>query len=179
MALITLTFGFFEGDEREPPLEEVKSLVCYTQDYFSSELQKVLGDAQVSVKAKEVGWTYDEDGTKKFKLMFASDVTDGSGALIPENDVFQALKFAENDLQSYVADFVGKVKPAEGETESVFLNVEEIDFESSQNVEIPAGELPNGISEPCSQYQDEDQGSEDQDNESPATGRGTQLGMSV
>lgn len=127
----------------------MKSLVCYTQDFFSQELKSVLNDSQVSFKAKDISWAYNEDGTNGFEITFAADVEHGSGAPVAENDVFQALKVADQDLHSYIVDFLSQVVPPDGTTESVFFSVNEVNFESFQNVPIPVGLMPDGLSEAC------------------------------
>ena len=163
MVLVTLTYSFFDGEERNPTDEEVKSLICKTQDFFSVELVKVLNDLQLSVKATDISWVYNEDGMNNFKLTFAADVTHGSGAPASENEVFQALKVADQDLHSYIVDYVSQINPPDGAGESVFFSVNEVNFESFQNVPIPMGMMPEGLSEVCG---------------APQASRGTNLGLS-
>ena len=149
MVLVTMKYGFFDGEERDPTREELKSLVCYTQAFFSDELQNVLNDPQLSVKALDIDWTYNEDGLKDFELSFAADVKHGNGTPVTENEVFQALKVADQDLHSYIVDYVSQIKPPEGRIESVFFSVNEVNFESAQNVPIPVGQIPEGLSGVC------------------------------
>lgn len=162
MVLVTLTYSFFDGEERNPTDEEVKALICQTQGYFSEELENVLNDPQLSVEATDISWVYNEDGMNNFKVTFAADVTHGSGAPASENEVFQALKVADQDLHSYIVDYVSQIDPPEGAAESVFFSVNEVNFESFQNVPIPVGMLPDGLSEVCG---------------SPQASRGTNLGL--
>jgi hypothetical protein len=156
MILFNLKFGFFGDEERDGEVavddSEVKSLVCYTQDFFASELQTSLGDPEVSFKAFNIDWSYDG---ASFILSFAADVTNGSGAPVPEDEVFQSLKVAKNDLHTLMIDFVSKVQPPADRKESIFFKVNEVNLQSLQNIPIPTGKLPNGVEEPCSLYQGE------------------------
>jgi hypothetical protein len=156
MILFNLKFGFFEEEERGGEVavdeSEVKSLVCYTQDFFASELQTTLGDPEVSFKAVNIDWRF--DGTF-FKLSFAANVTNRSATPVPEDEVFQSLKVARNDLHTLLVDFLSKVQPPLGRKESIFFKVNEVELQSLQNAPIPIGKLPNGVEETCSKYQGE------------------------
>lgn len=147
MILYRITFGFTEGKGREPVTSEVESLVCRTQAFFASELQRRLGDSQLTLKAIDIDWAYNGD----FELRFAANVKDGNGDPVAENTVFQYLKLSDADLQKYMVDYVRKVSPPSGQLESVFANANQADFKSSQNVPIPVGRLPNGLSDICPQ----------------------------
>ena len=153
MVLVTITYNFFDGEERNPTETEVKSLVCITQDFFLHELKSVLNDSKLSFKATDVSWAYNEGGTRSFKITFAADVKYESGLPVAENAVFQALKVADQDLHSYIVDYLSQVQPPEGTSESVFFSVNEVNFESFQNVPIPLGMMPEGLSGVCSQNQ--------------------------
>jgi len=150
-----MEFKFFDGEEREPTKEEVAALVCKTQSFFSDELESIIGDSGISVKAVDIDWDYNDSGqTVFFTLAFAADVKLGNGQPADENDVFQALKVADHDLHSYIVDYISKIQPPTGKAESVFFSVNEVNFESAQNVPIPAGKLPNGFTDACTSSAD-------------------------
>lgn len=153
MIFFTLTLGFFEGKEREASVPEIKSLICYTQDFFADELKKLVGDRGISFEAIDIDWSYNEDGSNSFELRFAANVRDGMGMAVPENQVFQSLKVAQDDLQDYILSYAWEVPAPKGESESVFYNTEEVNLRTNQNVPIPLGQLPHGLSESCDNYQ--------------------------
>ena len=134
-------------------MSEIKSLICYTQDFFAEELKAVVGDPWISFEAIDIDWDYNQDDFNSFELRFAANVLDEKGATVPENQVFQSLKVAQDDLQDYVISYVWQVPAPKGKAESVFYNVNAVNLKTNQHVPMPPGQLPDGLTENCRNYQ--------------------------
>lgn len=147
-----IEYGFFEQKKLEsrPFDRDVVSLIVQTEAFLKKALRSELKDSELTVKAVNISWKYQEQqGTsdadnRPFQLCFVLHVR-GEAGWISQNVILRSME--KLDFQPYILDFIWKVDTAEGKDENVFKGVNSVNLESAQNMDIPRGQLPEGVPE--------------------------------
>jgi hypothetical protein len=144
-------YGFFDHKllENRPYDREIVSLIVQTEAFLQDALSSELKDSGItSLKAVHVSWEYHQGTEKPFELSFVLHVK-GKNGWIPQNVILHAMEHL--NFQPYITDFIWKVDTPDGKDENAFTGVNSVNLESAQNLGIPSGLLPDGVSKDSEQ----------------------------
>lgn len=137
-----LIMGFFNTPAYQPTLVEVESLMCEVKKYFSSYLQKRLGDASLTVSLTNIGYSYNanDDCDAPMNVFFTIDATYADGSSVASNEIFHDLRLGEDEILDIIQNYVWASQPGS----NVFRSVNQLTFESTLSGDPSSNHLPDG-----------------------------------
>jgi len=142
MVDFSLKFHMFKDHEKSPTEDEVNSLLCEVNEFFTEELRKKLEDSTIYSKATYINWYFDESGAGKKEdivLNFTAFAykADEAHTQISANDVFDSMKLSPGEIDILVENYIWKSEP---ETLNLFAHTEQlfVDLEVGDDLDTEA-----------------------------------------
>ena len=132
LTTIHIELGFFDGEYSDPDEAEVEALVCRTNAFLEEKIDEYAGDANIEVHATNIDWIPGEN----FSLAFAVQATSENGLPMATNEVYDALKLSDSDMQDYLVSYV--IEPSSND---VFSQANEIFIKVNMGATLPQGRL--------------------------------------
>lgn len=133
-----LAFGFYSGKAREPSMAELNAFICQTNQYVEKMLQDSTGDHQLVAHAVNIDSTYMIDCPSPVTVTFEIESKFGNGSSVPSHEVFQLLRLGDDELKTYLQEYVWNSQPSK---ENVFYSANQVSFDESLGVSLPAGKI--------------------------------------
>lgn len=142
--LHAVQYGFFDHKRPEHyPFDwEITSLIVQTEAFLQLALREELRDHTITVKTVHISWTYDGKEERPFQLSFVLHAK-GKEDWVSQNVILHSMEKLK--FEPYITDFIWKGEAPKGK-ESMFTGVNFVSLESAQNMEVPHGMLPDGVS---------------------------------
>jgi hypothetical protein len=144
MVYFTLSFGFEEGEDREPTQEEIEELVCITNRYIQGLVEETLREKHqderlVQAFAVNIDWEYRPGDRLAIDLFFAGDVTyavTDAQRRVDKEIVFDAFDLQVEQITDYIVDWVWQVT-----SNSIFYNTVRVNYNVRRTFGIRPGKL--------------------------------------
>jgi len=125
MVYFTIQIDFFAGQEKEPTDEEVKAMMCKTNEFFRKTLRDSI-DPSIQVEATNINWEWDDKAALPSVVEFFADAEYADGRHVPAEEVFNVME--KVDVKQFVQDYVWM---SEVYKENVYYQTEDIFFAGS------------------------------------------------
>lgn len=132
LTTIHIELGFFDGEYSDPEEPEVEALVCRTNAFLEEKIDEYSDDTNIEVHAANIDWIPGES----FSLAFAVQATTGDGLPMASNEVYDALKLSDSDMQDYLVSYV--IEPSSND---VFSQSNEVFIKVNMGATLPQGRL--------------------------------------
>jgi len=116
IAKCELSLNFFAGNIREPYQQEIETMMCQTDAFFSDTLQNLVDDS-LEMNAMDVTWSFDGE-SNSYPLVVTFNAAISSSVEISETNSDLAAILEVQDMSLLLSNYISKVS-----SDNVFLEV--------------------------------------------------------